>query len=389
MPDYEFIVCGDAGWAIGKFHPANIKVLGRVSDEDLDKYFKQAFAFINPMESGSGTHLKMMKALAYGVPIITSTVGARGFTKNEIKSSMIIADTTDENIQAIKDLQNLSKFESLINGAKDVFAKYDWDNINADYAAFVQEVIDKKPSRTRKKDSVLIYSIVRDMEKYVDRYHEQISFFVRDCPDVDFYLSIYENDSVDNTVAKLKSKDWSFLKGFVLQSENINTQKFGSVKDATRVENLAKARNKAIECEFLDKVDYILMVESDNAYATDAVRKLLDFRLIEPDFDIVSAVSLKSNRHHYDCWATRTTAIYNPNKSELDPEWNYVSYGKYYSTSNGICLYRAKPFQDGIRHGWINKETNEFDCEMVVVCQNFIDAGYDNIYIKYNSLSHH
>jgi hypothetical protein len=131
------------------------------------------------------------------------------------------------------------------------------------------------------------------------------------------------------------------------------------------------------------------MIEGDNRFKTSSVRELLNFKNLEPDFDVVSSVSIRPTGSHYDWWATRTTPIFNPSKSELDPQYKEKDYGKYYSTSNGLCLYRAKPFQEGIRHGWINNVTNEFDCEMVVVCQNMQDAGYNNIYINYKALSFH
>jgi glycosyltransferase involved in cell wall biosynthesis len=155
------------------------------------------------------------------------------------------------------------------------------------------------------------------------------------------------------------------------------------------VENLAKARNKAIEAGgFINLVDYVLMIDSDLRFDTDSVKRLLNFKEIEPDFDAVSAVSIRKNGTHYDWWATRTTPIYVTDRSELDPHYNKKSHGEYYSTSNGLCVYRAKPFQDGVRHGWINSATGEFDCEMVVLCQNFRDQGFNNIYINYKSFAY-
>ena len=396
LPDYTFAICGDAGWAIKDKLPKNVLVLGRVSDEELDKYFQESLAFINPMESGSGTHLKMMKALGYGIPIITSTVGARGFEPDEISQAMIIANTTEENVSAIEQLKTLGNVERLVSGADKVFDKYDWETVKKNYAAFVDSMLKALPEKPGKivvpenRKKVLLYSIVRNNADTFDRYYDQVRSVVLSNPDYEFYFSLYENDSTDATKAKIFQKDWSFFEGVSIISENINTPYFGSVKDAVRVQILSDARNKAIEAGgFLDQMDYILMIEGDNTYESSAVRKLLEFDKLEPDFDVVSSVSVRKNGKHYDCWATRTTAIYDPTGSELDPGWKTNSYGKYYSTSNGLCLYRAKPFQEGIRHGWINNVTNEFDCEMVVVCQNLQDAGYNNIYINYKALSFH
>lgn len=397
MPEYTFNICGTAGNGINirkELIPGNVNILGKVSDEELEMLFSESFAFINPMKSGSGTHLKMMEALSYGIPIVTSSVGARGFDEKEIKSSMLIAEDTEEIVLAIESLKDEDKYRNIINESKKVFSNaYDWDIIKKNFAKTIDVFLENKPKIEKpvlKKESVLVYSIVRNIEKNVDRYYEQLKSVVNSTDEYDFYLSIYENDSTDNTKTLLKEKDWSFFKDVSIITEDLNTEFFGSVKDATRVENLAKARNKAIEaCGFLDSVDYILMVEGDNRYDAKSVLKLLNFKNVDPKFDVVSAVSIRANGTHYDWWATRTTPIYNDRRSELDRNYKRLKYGKYYSTSNGLCLYRAKPFQEGIRHGWINNVTNEFDCEMVVLCQNLQDAGYNNIYINYQSFSYH
>ena len=241
LPEYNFIICGDAGWAIKEKLPKNVAVLGRVTDEELDKHFKESFAFINPMESGSGTHLKMMKALGYGIPIITSTVGARGFDQKEIDDSMLIADSTEDNVRAIRNLENRDIFKKLVDGADKVFDRYDWETIKKDYAKFINQVIKDVPEKPGKieipevKKKVLLYSIVRNNGDTFDRYYDQVRSVVAANPDYEFYFSLYENDSTDSTKRKIFQKDWSFFSGVSIISENINTPYFGSVKDAVRV----------------------------------------------------------------------------------------------------------------------------------------------------------
>lgn len=398
VPDYDFVLCGGAGNALKKVSQKNLKALGHVDDEKLTGLFKTAFAFINPMESGSGTHLKVMKALSHGMPIITSSVGARGFSQEEIKKSMIIANTTDEMVSAIVSLQDEKLYKSLCDGAREIGETYDWEIIKRKYLDVINSVISLNPVRDKKenvlapqnKKSVLIYSIIRNRGATMGRYFSQLKACVDANPQYDFYLSIYENDSTDSTKKNLFGRDLSFFRGVSIISEDINTEYFGSIKDATRVENLAKARNKAIEAGgFLDLVDYVLMIEGDVEYNVDSFNKLLNFEQVEPDFDIVSSISLRKNGIHYDWWATRTTPIFDETKSEIEPDYKKKDYGRYYSTSNGLCLYRAKPFQEGIRHGWINTATGEFDCEMVVLCQSFHEAGHSNIFINYKSRAVH
>lgn len=396
-PAYNFIIIGGAGHALtGQPYPQNIKVLGQVDDVTLHRYFQKSLAFINPMESGSGTHLKMMKALSYGIPIITSLIGARGFSDSEIKNCMLVADSFDDISSSIKILENKKVYTKLSENGHKYSQNYDWNKIKSDYAKYIKSFIKTNKIKTKsieekkQKEKILVYSIIRNRAKHINRFYSQLKKLVVLNPEYEFYLSIYENDSEDTTKSEILTKDWSFFKGVSIICEDINTQYFTSVKDAERVENLAKARNKAIEAGgFLDKVDYVLMVEGDVIYSNNDVVQLLKFKDIEPDFDIVSSMSLRKNGTHYDWWATRTSAIYNPEKSEIEPNFENKQYGKYYSTSNGLCLYRAKPFQQGVRHHWINKVTKEFDCEMVVLCQAFHEKKYKNIYILYTSQAHH
>lgn len=396
VPDYNFVICGKAsGYLADARLPKNVQVLGQVSDEKLHELFKESFAFINPMESGSGTHLKVMKALSYGIPIISSVVGARGFTEKEISETMVLMDTDSDAVRAIEGLSNLGVYKSLSNNGYALSNRYDWETIKAEYASFVESVMtDINPStgkpNKRIKEKILVYSIIRNTEDKFNQYYSQLKSIVEQSPEYDFYLSIYENDSDDNTKKKMFTSDWSFFSGVSLISENLNTPFFGPVKDATRVENLSHARNKAIEAGgFLNNMDYVLMVEGDVTYDIKAVRKLLKFKDKEPDFDIVSSVSIRENGSHYDWWATRTTAEYVTTHSELERDYKKKSHGKYYSTSNGICLYRAKAFHEGARHHWMNSVTNEFDCEMVVLCQKFHELGHGNVYILYDSLAFH
>lgn len=397
MPDYNFLIVGNVGKSINRTSaPANIKILGHVSNEELDDLFLKCFAFINPMKSGSGTHLKMMKALGFGIPIVTSRFGARGFEENEIDKSMLIAEDTEDFKLAIQKLENNKYHLEVSKNSHKIGKSYDWEKIKSDYISCISKLV-KEPTtpkdvdiEVKNKEKVLVYSIIRNRAKYIESFYSQLNKLVQSYPQYDFYLSIYENDSTDKTKYKILNKDWSFFKGVSIVSENINTEYFTSTKDEERVKNLSIARNKALESNtFLPIVDYVLMVEGDIRFKVSEVGELLSFKDQEPDFDIVSAISIRKNGTHYDWWATRTSAEYVKDHSEIEDNYNKKHYGRYYSTSNGLCLYRAKPFQEGVRHHWINTVTKEPDCEMVVLCQNFQEKGYKNIFINYKVKAYH
>jgi glycosyltransferase involved in cell wall biosynthesis len=56
-------------------HPA-IELISEV--DDLRPYRKQATVFINPMRLGSGLRIKILEAMATGLPVVTTSLGAAG-----------------------------------------------------------------------------------------------------------------------------------------------------------------------------------------------------------------------------------------------------------------------------------------------------------------------
>jgi glycosyltransferase involved in cell wall biosynthesis len=401
VPEYTFVIAGSCVGGIDHIPvPKNVVKINSISNDEVEKMFSDAFAFINPMKTGSGTHLKMMKALSYGLPIISSTVGARGFSNSEKDSCMIIAEELSDMADAVKSLTDAKTYKGMSTNSLELSKEYDWKKIGDLFTKAIEDtiakkkveqpVIDTKPvNNSLKKDRVLVYSIIRNENKYMNSYHNKLIQMVDSFPQYEFYLSIYENDSTDGTKQKIMAKDWSMFAGVSIISEDIATQDYGSVKDETRVKNLSIARNKAIEAGgFLSFVDYVMMIESDMEFDMKTVDKILNFKNVVPDFDIVSGITIR-NKRLYDQWATRHKPEYDEGIYPIADDYKIKSYDKYYSTSNGICLYRAEPFREGVRYGYVNTVTGEFDCDTVVVCQNFHELGYHNVYIIHDAEIYH
>lgn len=239
-------------------------------------------------------------------------------------------------------------------------------------------------------NTILIYSIIRNREYHIDTYYKQIKQIVNSFPQYNFLLSIYENDSTDGTKEKIKSKDWSFIEHSII-TEDINTEYFTSVSGSKdRVSILADARNKAIEAkDFLQRSNYVLHIEGDMIFDIKAIKTLFNFSRINPNFDIVSGMSVgHDSKRHYDTWGTRKQSTDTSYKITRQ-DYKLGKYGEFYATSNGIALYKSEPFKLGARHGWFNKTLGHHDCEMVVVCDEFRRLGFNNIYIVYEAQAIH
>jgi len=90
-------------------------------------YLQQSTVYIAPLRMGSGTRLKILEALASGCAIVATSLAAAGLN-DELKATMMIADSPDDFAQAIQSLmQSPEKRETLKSQGANVVRKYyDW-----------------------------------------------------------------------------------------------------------------------------------------------------------------------------------------------------------------------------------------------------------------------
>ncbi len=79
-PDLVFLVAGsvcDCPEAADV--PANVKTLGLLDEAEKAVALNAAHLGLNPVESGSGSNLKLLEYVAYGLPVLTTPFGMRGY----------------------------------------------------------------------------------------------------------------------------------------------------------------------------------------------------------------------------------------------------------------------------------------------------------------------
>ncbi|MBO8183260.1 MAG: glycosyltransferase family 4 protein [Archaeoglobus sp.] len=124
--DIVFLIVGSVGERFKEGYE-NIIFTGYV--EDIKPYFRAADLAINPIISGSGTNLKMLEYMAYGLPVVTTEVGARGLNiKN--KEHAIVSEVSDFGYWIVELLSNEELYSKLSNNARQfVENRYDWKAI--------------------------------------------------------------------------------------------------------------------------------------------------------------------------------------------------------------------------------------------------------------------
>jgi glycosyltransferase involved in cell wall biosynthesis len=132
--------CPDAHlFIVGSDPPSKIRELGRDDGvtvtgfvEDLDSFLVNTGAFILPLRVGGGVKVRMLNALAMGLPVVSTTLGAEGIAVSHGKD-VLLADSPDDFADAVIEvLTNPNQKLSLCkNGPLLVKKKYTWDAIYA------------------------------------------------------------------------------------------------------------------------------------------------------------------------------------------------------------------------------------------------------------------
>ncbi len=109
-------------------HPGSVEVLGYV--EDVLPLLRETAVFVVPLLSGGGMRVKILDAWMWGLPVVSTTVGAEGIDVHD-GSDIILADRPDEFAEAVTRL--LERRDERIRignaGRAAVEARYDANTI--------------------------------------------------------------------------------------------------------------------------------------------------------------------------------------------------------------------------------------------------------------------
>jgi sugar transferase (PEP-CTERM/EpsH1 system associated) len=122
-----------------------IEVTGTVPD--IRPYYASALAAMVPLKTGGGTRLKILEALAAGVPVISTKAGAEGLelTPGE---HLLIAETGDEWLTAVRRVADPVVAACLSDaGRKRVLERYDWSVPGSRLLQSYQALVERRALR--------------------------------------------------------------------------------------------------------------------------------------------------------------------------------------------------------------------------------------------------
>ncbi|MDD5431445.1 MAG: glycosyltransferase family 4 protein [Candidatus Omnitrophica bacterium] len=112
--------------------------------EDMRPIMYEASVFVVPIRAGSGTRLKILEAMAAGIPVISTSKGAEGLrvTNGE---NIIIADTAHEFVKYVLELVNNDELRCLLakNARKLVEELYGWSSVTNNMQKVINNCIDR------------------------------------------------------------------------------------------------------------------------------------------------------------------------------------------------------------------------------------------------------
>jgi glycosyltransferase involved in cell wall biosynthesis len=103
-----------------------IEVTGTVPD--VRPYYREAMAAVVPLRTGGGTRLKILEAMAAGVPVVSTALGAEGLEVSP-GQNMLAAETREDWIEALSSLSDRGPRWHAVAAAGRTLVenRYDWE----------------------------------------------------------------------------------------------------------------------------------------------------------------------------------------------------------------------------------------------------------------------
>jgi glycosyltransferase involved in cell wall biosynthesis len=121
---------------VGHAPPPDIQRLGRLpgvevtgSVTDVRPYYEEATVFIVPLRLGGGTRLKIIEAMAMGLPAVSTTVGAEGLAVHPGEDILIADDPASFAESVLRLLADTELRQRIACSGQRLARYYDWNEL--------------------------------------------------------------------------------------------------------------------------------------------------------------------------------------------------------------------------------------------------------------------
>jgi glycosyltransferase involved in cell wall biosynthesis len=140
LPELEFVIAGrNPSAAVKAISSDRVKVTGTV--DDIRPYYARAAAVVVPLKVGGGTRLKILEAMAAGVPVVSTRLGAEGLEVQDRKN-ILLADAPADLHKALRLVLSDQPLGASLSaaGRELVQSKYDWTELGNKLGALYSEI---------------------------------------------------------------------------------------------------------------------------------------------------------------------------------------------------------------------------------------------------------
>jgi len=259
IPDIKLYIVGNQPPdEIRQMESENIIVTGFV--QDITPYLRQARISVAPLRYGSGMKGKIGEALSWGLPVVTTTIGAEGMELESFEDAIVTDDAAEFAEAIVRIYNDKSLFEKLSkNGKKLVEKKWSYE-----------AVLEKIEEIFIPKVKTSIITLTYNGLEYTKQFYESlIKSGVND-----YELIVVDNASKDETPAYLRE----------IMSENDN------VKVILNKENLGfpSAVNQGI---LHSRGNYIVIANNDIVFTNRWLQRMSEAAESDSEIGLVGPIS--------------------------------------------------------------------------------------------------
>ena len=131
---YRFFIAGNPNIKLPRNSFINLGIV-----EDLSTFFGKIDVLIAPIFSGSGTRIKILDSLSYGIPVISTSIGIEGLPY-ELSKHIVIANSASEFVAELSNIY-ISANSTFIQDS--ILEKYSWTQIFKKQYKTIYQLINK------------------------------------------------------------------------------------------------------------------------------------------------------------------------------------------------------------------------------------------------------
>jgi polysaccharide biosynthesis protein PslH len=135
-PQARLVLCGaNPDRRVLELARPDVEVTGRV--DSVAPYLERAVVYANALEHGGGTSLKVLEAFASGLPVVSTSVGVRGFPVTAREQYFPAENSTEFAATIVARLRDRAAADAASRKARGLAETYDWALLGPRFAEIV------------------------------------------------------------------------------------------------------------------------------------------------------------------------------------------------------------------------------------------------------------